>query len=67
MALAGCRPRRLVQPGTNRGRTGGKGIIPKDGRDGERRRAGGRAAGDEFGSGCLAGKRHRMTLAPHRW
>lgn len=37
--------RRLVQPGTNRGQTGGKGIIPNDGRDGERRRVGGRAAG----------------------
>jgi hypothetical protein len=45
LTLAGYGPRRLVQPGTNRGQTGGKGIIPKDGRDGERRRVGGRAAG----------------------
>jgi len=43
MTLAGYRPGRLVQPGVNRGRTGGKGIISEDGRDSERR-VGGRAA-----------------------
>jgi hypothetical protein len=45
MTLAGYRPGRLVQPGVNRGWTGGKGIIAEDGCDGDRRRVGGRASG----------------------